>query len=106
MAGVGFGYRSRFGKIPGERWMSEVAQNTDNAHYLADENDSELRDAPRFPLLIRTAPLISSSGEFLCEIRDASASGVCIRTFHPLPQGVQLTLDLPNGDKHAIERVW
>ncbi|HZF45249.1 MAG TPA: PilZ domain-containing protein, partial [Sphingomonadaceae bacterium] len=38
--------------------------------------------------------------------RDASSTGVSIRTFHPLPQGVQLTLELPNGDQHPIERVW
>lgn len=87
--------------------MSEVAQDSENsARHLADESGGELRVAPRFTLLIRTAKLISSSGEFLCVIRDASASGVSIRTFHPLPHGEQLTLELPNGDKHAIERVW
>lgn len=87
--------------------MSEAAQEPHGgAQAIADESDDEQRVAPRFTLLIRTAKLISSSGEFLCVIRDASASGVSIRTFHPLPHGEQLTLELPNGDQHAIERVW
>lgn len=69
-------------------------------------DDPEQRIAPRFTLLIRTAKLICSSGEYLCIIRDASSTGVSIRTFHPLPPGEQLTLELPNGDQHPIERVW
>lgn len=70
------------------------------------EDGSEQRVAPRFTLLIRTAKLICATGEYLCIVRDASSTGVSIRTFHPLPQGVQLTLELPNGDQHPIERVW
>jgi hypothetical protein len=70
----------------------------------ADEG-AEARIAPRFTLLIRTAKLICAAGEYLCIIRDASASGISIRTFHPLPQG-RFVLELPNGDQHAIERVW
>ena len=87
--------------------MSEVARESDGS-LLDDINDDsdEQRIAPRFTLLIRTAKLISASGEFLCVIRDASATGVSIRIFHPLPHGEQLTLELPNGDQHAIERVW
>lgn len=87
--------------------MSEAAREVYEGEFGApDDGDDEQRVAPRFTLLIRTAKLISSSGEFLCVIRDASASGVSIRIFHPLPQGEQLTLELPNGDQHAIERVW
>ncbi len=67
---------------------------------------SDQRVAPRFTLLIRTAKIICSTGEYLCIIRDASSTGISIRTFHPLPQGVQLKLELPNGDQHEIERVW
>jgi hypothetical protein len=93
--------------MPGDVLMSELAQETEDDALIVEQGDGdEQRIAPRFTLLIRTAKLISSSGEFLCVIRDASASGVSIRTFHPLPQGEQLTLELPNGDQHAIERVW
>ncbi|RYE72104.1 MAG: PilZ domain-containing protein [Oxalobacteraceae bacterium] len=67
---------------------------------------SELRTAPRFTLLIRTAKLISSTGEYLCIVRDASSTGISVRTFHPLPSGKQFTLELPNGDQHSIECVW
>jgi hypothetical protein len=86
--------------------MSEVAQSGESETIVTDDDGDELRVAPRFTLLIRTAKLIGASGEFLCVIRDASSTGVSIRTFHPLPNNEQLTLELPNGDQHAIERVW
>ncbi len=66
----------------------------------------ELRCAPRFTLLIRAAKLISPAGEFLCVVRDASETGVSVRLFHPLPKDVPLSLEMPNGDCLALERVW
>lgn len=68
--------------------------------------EAEQRNAPRFTLLIRAAKLISPTGEFLCVVRDASETGVSVRLFHPLPQDVALSLELPNGDCLALERVW
>lgn len=67
---------------------------------------SEQRIAPRFTLLIRAAKLTHPDAEFLCVVRDASESGVSVRLFHPLPAGLDFTLELPNGDRHALERVW
>jgi hypothetical protein len=64
------------------------------------------RDAPRFTLLIRAAKLVSGASEFLCVLRDASELGVSVRLFHPLPAGLDLALELPNGDRHPLERVW
>jgi hypothetical protein len=64
------------------------------------------RDAPRFTLLIRAAKLVSGASEFLCVLRDASELGVSVRLFHPLPADLDLTLELPNGDRHPLERVW
>jgi hypothetical protein len=29
-----------------------------------------------------------------------------VRLFHALPTDVDFTLELPNGDRHALERVW
>mgnify|MGYP001129374164 CR=1 FL=1 len=84
--------------------MSESVYEPGNG--LQNGGTEELRVAPRFTLLIRTAKLLCANGEFLCVIRDASSTGISIRTFHPLPQGVQLTLELPNGDRHPVERVW
>lgn len=82
--------------------MSESAQPI-----LPDANggSSELRAAPRFALLLRTAKLIGSAGEFLCVVRDVSATGISVRTFHPLPTG-KLALELPNGDRHRLDKVW
>jgi hypothetical protein len=70
------------------------------------EEEAEQRRAPRFTLLIRSAKLTSPYGEFLCVVRDVSETGVSVRLFHPLPAEVPLTLELPNGDRHALERVW
>lgn len=67
---------------------------------------SEQRIAPRFTLLIRAAKLTSPDAEFLCVVRDASETGVSVRLFHPLPAGLEFTLELPNGDRHRLERVW
>ena len=67
---------------------------------------SDPRDAPRFTLLIRAAKLVSGTTEFLCILRDASETGVSVRLFHPLPADLELTLELPNGDRHPLERVW
>jgi hypothetical protein len=66
----------------------------------------EQRNASRFTLLIRSAKLTSPDAEYLCVVRDASKTGVSVRLFHPLPPEVPLTLELPNGDRHALERVW
>lgn len=66
----------------------------------------ELRSAPRFTLLIRSAKLICESGEYLCVIRDVSASGVRLRIFHPLPAVERFALELSSGERFEIDRVW
>ena len=66
----------------------------------------DLREAPRYTLLIRAAKLRCPQGEFLCIVRDASSSGVNIRLFHPLPEHGRLMLELQNGDMHELELVW
>lgn len=63
------------------------------------------RDA-RFTLLIRAAKLIAPCGEYMCILRDASVGGVRAQIFHPLPPGNDFTLELSNGDRHALELVW
>lgn len=84
--------------------MSEAVRRPDLGAGVG--NGGEHRIAPRYTLLIRTAKLLCASGEYLCIIRDASSTGVSIRTFHQLPEHEQLMLELPNGDQHPIERVW
>ena len=60
--------------------MDDGSNTADKA--ISSENH---RDAQRFALLIRTAKLVCDTGEYLCIVRDISASGVRLRLFHPMP---------------------
>jgi hypothetical protein len=87
--------------------MGDLVRQDDTWPVAANAADEpEQRCAPRFTLLIRAAKLISPAGEFLCVVRDASETGVSVRLFHPLPPDVPLSLEMPNGDCLALERVW
>ena len=66
----------------------------------------DLRIAPRLALTLRAAKLGSPSGEFLCILRDISATGIKVRLFHALPAGAEIALELGNGDRHPLEPVW
>lgn len=68
--------------------------------------DAEQRSAARYTPLIRTAKITGVSGEFLCVVSDISATGVSVRLFHPLPDDLALELEMPNGDRLPLERVW
>ncbi len=67
---------------------------------------AELRSAPRYALLIRTAKIIADGREFLCIIRDASATGLKIRLFSELPHARVLAVELMTGDRYPVELVW
>ena len=67
---------------------------------------ADLRGAPRFALLLRVAKLVVDGRERFCVIRDASATGLKVRLFAPLPHPAELWLELANGDRHAVECVW
>lgn len=67
---------------------------------------SEFRSAPRYALLIRTAKIIADGREFLCIIRDASASGLKVRLFSALPQARAIIVELVTGDRYPAELVW
>jgi hypothetical protein len=62
--------------------------------------------APRFSLIIRSAKLVGRSGEYLCVVRDISATGCKLRLFHEPPPDKHLFLELANGDRYAVERIW
>lgn len=66
----------------------------------------EKRKAMRFALLIRSAKLVCSQGEFLCIVRDVSEDGVKLRLFHRIPLKGPVQLELSTGDRFAVERVW
>ncbi len=55
-------------------------------------NGEEQRGAPRYTSLIRAAKLVCGQGEFVCVIRDVSATGVSLRTFHRLPRRITATV--------------
>jgi hypothetical protein len=67
---------------------------------------AEQRAAPRFTLLIRAVKLVSTSGEFVCVIRDVSETGVSVRLFHDLPQDTEFELHMPGGAIYDISSVW
>jgi hypothetical protein len=85
--------------------MSDV-HNTNSNREAGEMSVEDLRSTPRFTLLIRSAKLICENGEYLCVIRDVSASGVRLRIFHPLPSCQRFDLELATGDRFALERVW
>lgn len=64
------------------------------------------RAAERFTLLLRAAKLVSPLGEFLCILRDVSATGAKARLFHVLPATERLTLELGSGERYRVEAVW
>lgn len=66
----------------------------------------EMRAAPRFSLVMRTAKLLCESGEYVCVVRDISATGTKVRLFHEAPPDTHLFLELANGNRFAMERMW
>ena len=66
---------------------------------------TEQRGAPRYTSLIRSAKLVCGQGEFLCVIRDVSATGVSLRTFHALPEERTIALELQNGETYEIKEI-
>lgn len=66
---------------------------------------ADQRGAPRYASLIRSAKLVCGQGEFVCVIRDVSASGVSLRAFHALPTDENIALELQNGETYEISQV-
>ena len=64
-----------------------MTQSAISANSAQQRSFEDMRGAQRFTLLIRTAKLVSETGEFLCIIRDVSATGLRLRLFHDLPRG-------------------
>ena len=70
------------------------------------DTDLDRRETPRFVLLLRPAKVLTSSGEYLCILRDVASKGVRLRLFHALPPDPFMTLELANGDRYEMEKVW
>lgn len=73
---------------------------------IATEETGESRVAPRISLMLRAAKLVTPGGEFLCILRDVSATGIKARLFHALPPAGPLELELGSGERFALEPVW
>lgn len=71
----------------------------------ATPTGNDQRGAPRFTSLIRAAKLVCGQGEFVCVIRDVSATGVSVRSFHKLPTDKSLALELQNSEIYELELV-
>lgn len=66
----------------------------------------ENRRDPRFTLMFRAVKLIAGDGEYMGILRDASASGVRLQLFHPVPPVQHFVLEMANGDHHRMALVW
>lgn len=66
----------------------------------------EKRETPRFVLLLRPAKILTASGEYLCILRDVATKGVRLKLFHDLPPQREVVLELANGDRFEVEKVW
>lgn len=83
----------------------------DSAHSEAYETGepvggADLRGAPRFALMLRSAKLIADGTEYLCIIRDVSETGVKLRLFHPAPRAAELLIETASGQNYAMQMVW
>ncbi|MET1756950.1 PilZ domain-containing protein [Novosphingobium sp. RD2P27] len=67
---------------------------------------AEMRGAPRFTLMLRSAKLIADSTEYLCIIRDVSETGIKLRLFHQLPDAGTLMIETPGGQRYPMQLVW
>lgn len=81
----------------------EIMAETEPNHAFAG---LEQREKPRYVLLLRPAKVVTQSGEYLCILRDVATKGVRLRLFHPLPCEAHMTLELSNGDRYEVEKVW
>lgn len=86
--------------------MMQGGPSEDAVAQPAPASGSELRRAPRFTLLVRAAKLIVDGREYLCVLRDASATGVKVRIFHPLPKYLHIALETGSGERYPMELMW
>jgi hypothetical protein len=67
---------------------------------------ADMRASKRSSLMFRTAKILCASGEYVCVVRDVSATGTRLRLFHAAPPDEHMFLELANGDRYAMERIW
>lgn len=67
---------------------------------------AEMRGAPRFTLMLRSAKLIADGTEYLCIIRDVSETGIKLRLFHKVPDAQTLMIETSGGQRYPMTLVW
>lgn len=67
---------------------------------------AERRGSLRFTLLFRTAKLVVDEKEYLCVMRNASATGAKIQLFHTLPVGADFAIEVGNGVRYPSDVMW
>lgn len=85
--------------------MRDFAPSQEHAAPPTD-GGADLRGAPRFALMLRSAKLIADDSEYLCIIRDVSETGLKLRLFHPVPHAASLMVETANGQHYPIQVVW
>lgn len=85
--------------------MSVAKVSKSTADPPRPEGGAELRGAPRFRTMMRSAKLVGQTGEYPCVIRDVSETGLRLKLFHSLPEP-RLALELAPGVHYFIEAVW
>ncbi|MBW8753872.1 MAG: PilZ domain-containing protein [Sphingomonadales bacterium] len=86
--------------------MTEAEQHVSEGIGDQAAAPGDMRAALRSSLMFRTAKILCESGEYICVVRDVSATGARLRLFHAPPPDQHLFLELANGDRYAMERVW
>lgn len=93
----------RLGKPVGDEAMN--AATAQSLPEMAEEARQDQRAEPRFTALIRSAKLVCGQGEFVCIVRNVSASGVLLKFFHQAPRDAAMALVLQNGEMLELEPV-
>lgn len=72
----------------------------------SEPDAAELRSTPRISLMLRAAKLAAGDGEYLCILRDVSATGLKVKLFHPLPDEGPYSIELGTGESYQLDLVW
>lgn len=86
--------------MPGSSVEEPYEVNSDQADWKGDRGEA------RLTLLLRTAKLIADGREYLCLVRDVSATGTKLQLFHPLPKANSYRLELEENIAFDLNPVW
>lgn len=86
--------------------MNVSIENAGSPQGVTGDLAANKRKTARFALLIRSAKLVSSHGEFLCIVKDVSEEGLKLKLFHPLPPCDSLQIEISSGHRFPVELRW